>query len=71
MEKKVKIEIELSKDIYDLIKEFCGWSGFKFEDFVEFSIMHNLEVTMDFIGEIPTKKRREFLDRIAYIRGNL
>ena len=71
MEDKVRIEIGLSKEIYDLLSEICSWSGIGVEHFVEFSVMHNLEVTVDFIGGLPDDKRREFLDRIAEIRGNL
>lgn len=71
MEDRIKVEIELPRDIYDLVEEFCRYSGFSLQSFVEFSVMHNIEVAMDFIGDIPTKKKREFLDRIAQIRGGL
>jgi|GEM_PF-1256737 hypothetical protein len=65
---KKTVTIEISKEIYDFLKEYCEWSGEDFNDFINRELITDLESVLDCVRGETIPKGNEFFKRIQELK---
>ena len=60
----MEFRIQLRKELYDLLKEYCEWAGHNLNDFVEYSIFDTIKSELDYIRASPIPKGNELWEKI-------
>ncbi len=64
---KVRVEVEMPKELFNLLREFCEWAGNDVRDFIEATIIERIDADLDNLkgvrGLIP--RVDEFFQRFS------
>ncbi|ADC66177.1 conserved hypothetical protein [Ferroglobus placidus DSM 10642] len=66
MEERVKVELEIPKELYELVKEFCEWAGKDFTEYLEECIIENVKSDLDYL-----KSLKAFIPRVEEFNKKL
>ena len=66
---EVEIKIRISKEVYDLLKDFCEWSGNEMDGYIEDCILYGIEADVDVIRNKTIPKANEFWRRVQSLGG--
>lgn len=61
---KVEIKIRISEEVFELLKDFCEWSGNEIDSYIEDCILYEIETDVDVVRNKTIPKANEFWKRV-------